>query len=120
MVITFDDLTSAMNPLHQKIPVLVAPRISGLRSEINITVSAALAEVRQQSATTAQPVFSAVDEQFQQAATGFSSEQERLNNILRSEHDRLIQVLEINKRRLGQHRGQGHCREGRRSQRRQA
>ena len=102
MAIIFDDLTSAMNSLLQEIPGLVAPSISGLRSEIDITVTAALAEVRQQSATTAQQVSCAVDEQLQKTATGFTSEQERLNNIRRAEHDRLIQVLEMNLQLLDQ------------------
>ena len=51
MAITFDDLQAAMNSIRQEIPVIVAPQIAesitGLRSEIDVTVSAALTEVRQ-------------------------------------------------------------------------
>ena len=54
MAITFDDLASAMNSLCQEIPEPIAPSISGLRSEIDTAVGAALVEIRQQSATTAQ------------------------------------------------------------------
>ena len=92
--ITFDDLASAMNALRQEIPGLIAPSISGLRSEIDTAVGAALVEIRQQSATTAQHVTSAVDEQFQSAATGLTNEQDRLNNILHAEHHRLSALLD--------------------------
>ena len=80
MAINFNYLQGAMNSLHQEIPGLVAPSIAasitGLRSEIDVTVTAALAEVRQQNETTTQRVSVAVDERFQSASAGFSTEQE--------------------------------------------
>ena len=72
MVITFGDLQRAMNSLRQEIPGLVAPSIAasitGLRSEIDVTVTAALTEVRQQNETTTQRVSVAVEQQFQKAS----------------------------------------------------
>ena len=63
-----------------EIPGLVAPSIAasitGLRSEIDVMVTAALAEVCQQNETTTQQVSGAVDEQFQKASAGFTSEQD--------------------------------------------
>ena len=94
MAITFDDLASAMNSLRGEIPGLIAPSISGLRSQIDSAVGAALVEIRQQSATTAQHVTSAVGEQFQSAATGFTNEQDRLNKILHAEQNRLTALLD--------------------------
>ena len=43
-----------------------------------------------------------MDEQFLKASAGFTLEQERLNKILHAEHDRLTQVLEMNKQLLDQ------------------
>ena len=67
-----------MNSLRQEIPGLVAPNIAasiiGLRSEIDVTVTAVLAEDRQQNETTTQRVSVAVDEQFQKASAGFTTE----------------------------------------------
>ena len=106
MAITFDDLQAAMESLRQEIPGLVASQlaasITGLRSEIDVTVSAALADVRQQNETTTQRVSVVVDEQFQKASAGYTAEQERVNGILRAEHDRLTQVLSENKQLLDQ------------------
>ena len=43
-----------------------------------------------------------MDEQFQKASAGLTTEQDRLNKILHAEHDRLTQVLEVNKQLLDQ------------------
>ena len=76
MAITFDDLQGAMNSLRQEIPGHIAPHIAasitGLRSEIDVTVTAALAEVRQQNETITQQVSVAVHEQFQKVSAGFT------------------------------------------------
>ena len=67
-----------------------------------MSVSAALTEVSQQNDTTTQRVSVAVDEQFQKAFAGFTTEQDRFNGILRAEHDRLTQEIEVNKQLLDQ------------------
>ena len=69
MALTFEDLRGAMNSLRAEIPGLVAPQIAesitDLRPEVDVTVSAALTELRQQNETTTQRVSVAVDERFQ-------------------------------------------------------
>ena len=88
MALTFDDFQGTKNSLRAEIPGLVAPQIAetitGLRSEVDVTVSAAVTELRQQNETTTQRVSVAVDERFQRASAGLSTEQERLNGILRA------------------------------------
>ena len=93
---TLGKLEGAMNALRAEITGIVAPQIAasitGHRAEVGATVTAALAELRQHSDTTAQQVSVAVDERFQHASTGFSEEQERLNGIMHLEHERLTQA----------------------------
>ena len=73
---TIHDIEGAMNLLRAEISSIVAPQIAAsvtaLRNEVGGSVIAALAELRQHSANTAQQVSDAVQTQFQQAATGFS------------------------------------------------
>ena len=93
---TLDDLQGAVNALRAEISGIVAPQIAAsitsLRSEVDVTVTSALDELRQHSETTTQRVSVAVDERFQHASTCFSAQQERLNGIMRAEHDRLTQA----------------------------
>ena len=85
MAITFDDLTAAINSLRQEIPGVLAPSIAGLRTEIDVAMhrlnDAALIEIRQYTASTAQHITTAVDARLQSAAVGFEAEQGRLNGI---------------------------------------
>ena len=78
---TIQDIEAAMNSLRAEVPSIIAPLIAAsvtaLRNEVGGSVAAALAELRQHSATTAQQVAGAVQTQFQQAATGFSDDRRR-------------------------------------------
>ena len=75
---TLGDLEGAMNSLRAEIAGIVAPQIAasitGLRTEVVVSVTAARAELRQHGETTAQQVIVAVDVRFQHASTGFSEE----------------------------------------------
>ena len=101
---TLDDLQGAVNALRAETAGIVAPQmaasITSLRSEVDVTVTAARDELRQHSETTTQRVSVAVNELFQNASIGFSTGQERLNGIWRGEHDRLTRQIEVNKQLL--------------------
>ena len=85
-----------MNALRSEISGIVAPQIAAsittLRSEIDTTVMAALSEVRSHSETMSQSVSGGVEERFQHAAAGFSAEQQRLNDLMHVEHERLARA----------------------------
>ena len=93
---TLGDFEGAMNALRAEISGIVAPQIAasitGLRTEVGVSVTAALSELRQHGETTAQQVSVAVDERFQHASTGFSEEQDRLNGIIHAEQERLTKT----------------------------
>ena len=88
---TIQDLEGAMNSLRAEISTIVAPQIAasitGLRNEVSGSVTAALAELRQHGANTAQQVSDTVQTQFQQAATGFSDEQALMRAQLQAGQD---------------------------------
>ena len=93
---TIQDLEGAMNALQGEISGIVAPQIAAnitsLHSEIAQSVSAALTELRSHSESISQRVSTAVEEKFQSAATGFSAEQTRLNDLMHAEHQRFTQA----------------------------
>ena len=103
---TFQDLEGAMSSLRVEISGIVAPQIAasvtGLRSEIDVRVSAALGEVRTHGETITQRVSVAVEERFQNASAGFSAEQARLNGLMHVEHERLTQAHAATKQLLAQ------------------
>ena len=90
---TIHDIEGAMNSLRAEISSIVAPQIAAsvtaLRNEVGGSVTAALAELRQHSANTAQQVSDTVQTQFQQAATGFSDEQAQMRAQLQAGQDRI-------------------------------
>ena len=93
---TLQDLEGAMNALRGEILSITAPHIAAsvttLRTEVAQSVTTALAELRSHSESISQRVSAAVEEKFQSAATGFSAEQTRLNDLMHTEHDRLTQA----------------------------
>ena len=82
MSITLQDLQSALDSPRQEFQ----SSFQGLRTETDNAVGAALTEIRQQSANSAQQVASAVAAQFASASQGFSKEQTRITDILTAEH----------------------------------
>ena len=90
---TIQDIEAAMNSLRAEVPSIIAPLIAAsvtaLRNEVGGSVAAALAELRQHSASTTQQVADAVQTQFQQAATGFSDEQAQTRAQLQAGQDRI-------------------------------
>ena len=90
---TIQDLEGAMNALRCEISSIVAPQIAasttGLRSEIDHTVSAALAELRSHSESISQRVSAAVEEKFQSASTAFTAEQELMRGQLQAGQERI-------------------------------
>ena len=92
---TLGDLEGAMNSLRAEIAGIVAPQIAAsitvLRTEVGVSVTGALAELRQHSETTAKQVSVVVDARFQHASKGLSDEQKRLNGI-QAEQERLTET----------------------------
>ena len=100
---TIHDAEGAMNSLRAEIATIVAPQIAasitGLRNEVSGSVTAALAELRQHSETTAQQVSDTVHTQFQQASKGFSDEQELMRGQLQAGQERITATQAVIARR---------------------
>ena len=96
---TIQDLEAAMNALRSEIPTImalqIAASVTALRNEVEGSVNAALAELRQHSASTAQQISDGVQTQFRQAATGFSEEQERVRAQLQAGQERITATQTI-------------------------
>ena len=96
---SIQDLEGAVNALRGEITSIVAPQIAAsttsLRSEIDRTVMAALAELRSHSEGIAQKVSTAVEEKFQSASAAFTAEQELMRGQLQSGQDRITATEEI-------------------------
>ena len=82
-----------MNALRSEISAIVAPQIAAsttsLRSEVDQTVTAALAELRSHSESIAQKVSTAVEKKFQSASVAFAAEQEQTKAALQAGQDRI-------------------------------
>ena len=96
---TLQDLEGAMKSFRGEISGIVALQIAAsitsFRSEIDNSVTAALGELRSHSETISQRVSAAVEERFQHAATGFSAEQTRLNDLMHAELEKLKGDVEV-------------------------
>ena len=96
---SIQDLEGAMNALRGEITSIVAPQIAAsttsLRSEIDRSVMAALAELRSHSEGITQQVSTAVDDKFQSVSAAFTAEQELMRAQLQSGHARVTATQEI-------------------------